>query len=46
MERVALAGSSVFHDATELGSTIGVSCDMCHPHAANTHPETYPKYQT
>ena len=18
---------------------------MCHPHAANTHPETYPKYQ-
>ena len=20
-------------------------CDMCHPNAANTHPETYPKYQ-
>ncbi|MDB4987058.1 MAG: hypothetical protein JWN04_2236 [Myxococcaceae bacterium] len=44
-ERVALAGSSVFHSGDELGSTIGVSCDMCHPHAANTHPETYPKYQ-
>jgi thiosulfate dehydrogenase len=44
-ERVALAGSGVFHNAAELGSTIGVSCDMCHPHAANTHPETYPKYQ-
>lgn len=44
-ERVALAGSAVFHNATELGSTISVSCDMCHPHAANTHPETYPKYQ-
>jgi hypothetical protein len=44
-ERVALGGSRVFHDATELGSTIAVSCDMCHPHAANTHPETYPKYQ-
>lgn len=44
-ERVALAGSAVFHDAQQLGSTIGVSCDMCHPHAANTHPETYPKYQ-
>jgi hypothetical protein len=44
-ERVALAGSLVFHDADALGSTIGVSCDMCHPHAANTHPETYPKYQ-
>ncbi|MBC8875675.1 MAG: hypothetical protein H8E44_40125 [Planctomycetes bacterium] len=24
---------------------MGVSCDMCHPHAANTHPETYPKFQ-
>lgn len=44
-ERAALAGSSVFHDADQLGSTIGVSCDMCHPHAANTHPETYPKFQ-
>lgn len=44
-ERVALAGSTVFHSATDLGSTIGVSCDMCHPHAANTHPETYPKFQ-
>jgi thiosulfate dehydrogenase len=44
-ERVALAGSEVFHNADQLGSTVGVSCDMCHPHAANTHPETYPKYQ-
>ncbi len=44
-ERVATAGSRVFHSADELGSTIAVSCDMCHPHGANTHPETYPKYQ-
>jgi thiosulfate dehydrogenase len=44
-ERVALAGSQVFHSAVDLGSTISVSCDMCHPHAANTHPETYPKFQ-
>lgn len=44
-ERLALAGSRVFHNGTELGSTIGVSCDMCHPHAANTHAETYPKFQ-
>lgn len=44
-ERIAAAGSAVFHSGAELGSTIGVSCDMCHPHAANTHPETYPKYQ-
>jgi thiosulfate dehydrogenase len=45
-ERVALAGSQVFHSAEQLGSTVGVSCDMCHPHGANTHPETYPKFQT
>jgi hypothetical protein len=45
-ERAALAGSTVFHDAEQLGSTVGVSCDMCHPHGANTHPETYPKFQT
>jgi thiosulfate dehydrogenase len=38
-------GSQVFHSAQLLGSTIGVSCDMCHPNASNTHPETYPKYQ-
>jgi thiosulfate dehydrogenase len=38
-------GDKVFHNAAMLGSTIGVSCDMCHPNAANTHPETYPKYQ-
>lgn len=44
-ERVATAGSFVFHNADQLGSTVGVSCDMCHPHAANTHPETYPKFQ-
>jgi cytochrome c553 len=45
-ERFVVAGSKVFHSAGELGSTIAVSCDMCHPNAANTHPETYPKYQT
>jgi thiosulfate dehydrogenase len=44
-EKLAAAGSRVFHSADELGSTVGVSCDMCHPHAANTHPETYPKFQ-
>jgi cytochrome c553 len=38
-------GSTVFHSGDELGSTVAVSCDMCHPDAANTHPETYPKYQ-
>ncbi|MEQ1602780.1 MAG: hypothetical protein ABL885_13555 [Methylophilaceae bacterium] len=29
---------------TPLGSN-GVSCAQCHPNAANTHPETYPKFQ-
>jgi hypothetical protein len=38
-------GNQLFHDGAALGGTIGVSCDMCHPNAANTHPETYPKYQ-
>lgn len=38
-------GNRIFHDASALGSTDAISCDMCHPNAANTHPETYPKYQ-
>jgi cytochrome c len=28
----------------KLGSN-GVACGQCHPNAANTHPETYPKFQ-
>jgi thiosulfate dehydrogenase len=44
-ERFAVAGSKIFHSGDELGSQIAVSCDMCHPDAANTHPETYPKFQ-
>jgi len=38
-------GHKIFHDASAFGGTIGVSCDMCHPDASNTHPETYPKFQ-
>lgn len=45
-EKFAAEGSRIFHSGDELGSTVAVSCDMCHPHAANTHPETYPKFQT
>lgn len=44
--KLVLEGAKIFHDADRLGSTIAVSCDMCHPDASNTHPETYPKYQT
>ncbi|MCH9826254.1 MAG: hypothetical protein K0U79_00780 [Gammaproteobacteria bacterium] len=43
--KFAVRGSEVFHSGDELGSSIAVSCDMCHPRAANTHPETYPKFQ-
>ena len=43
--KMAVYGSTVFHSGDELGSDIAVSCDMCHPRAANTHPETYPKFQ-
>ena len=31
-----------------IGSSLGtngVACVECHPNAANTHPETYPKFQ-
>ena len=38
-------GKRIFHDAKAMGGTIAVSCDMCHPDGANTHPETYPKFQ-
>jgi thiosulfate dehydrogenase len=43
--KLVVRGSQIFHSADELGSQIAVSCDMCHPDAANTHPETYPKFQ-
>ncbi|MBW1861767.1 MAG: cytochrome C [Deltaproteobacteria bacterium] len=39
---VVKEGEKLFHSA--LGSN-SVSCDMCHPNATNTHPETYPKFQ-
>ncbi len=35
-------GEKLFHSS--LGRNT-VSCDMCHPNATNTHPETYPKFQ-
>jgi len=44
LQRVVDEGYRLFH-SPDLG-TNGLSCDMCHPDAANTHPETYPKYQT
>lgn len=45
LDKFVAEGNRIFHDADAFGGTIGVSCDMCHPNASNTHPETYPKYQ-
>ena len=42
-EDVAAEGRQHFTDPA-LGSN-GVVCAQCHPNAANTHPETYPKFQ-
>jgi thiosulfate dehydrogenase len=44
LKRVIDDGYKLFH-SPELG-TNGISCDMCHPDSSNTHPETYPKFQT
>ena len=36
-------GEKLFHGGLKNKNT--VSCDQCHPNGANTHPETYPKFQ-
>lgn len=43
LDKLVSEGDRLFH-SDELG-TNGVACAMCHPHASNTHPETYPKFQ-
>ena len=42
-QQVVANGRSLWTDGS-LG-TNGVACAQCHPNAANTHPETYPKFQ-
>ena len=42
-QKVADEGRALWTSA-DLG-TNGVACAQCHPNAANTHPETYPKFQ-
>jgi thiosulfate dehydrogenase len=42
-DSVVKQGREVFTDG-KLGSN-GVVCAQCHPNGANTHPETYPKFQ-
>jgi thiosulfate dehydrogenase len=40
---VVKTGRALWTDG-KLG-TNGVACAQCHPNGANTHPETYPKFQ-
>lgn len=40
---VVKKGDELYH-SPKLGKN-KVSCDQCHPNGANTHPETYPKFQ-
>jgi len=40
---VVAEGRALWTDG-KLG-TNGVACAQCHPNGANTHPETYPKFQ-
>jgi thiosulfate dehydrogenase len=42
-DEVATEGRRLW-TSPEIG-TNGVACAQCHPNAANTHPETYPKFQ-
>ena len=42
-DTVVKQGRALWTDGA-LG-TNGVACAQCHPNAANTHPETYPKFQ-
>jgi thiosulfate dehydrogenase len=44
LDKLVAEGDRLFH-SDEIG-TNGIACAMCHPDASNTHPETYPKFQT
>jgi thiosulfate dehydrogenase len=44
-DKLIAEGKAIFHSADRLKSKTAISCDMCHPNAANTHAETYPKFQ-
>jgi thiosulfate dehydrogenase len=44
LDKLVAEGDRLFH-SDEIGGN-GIACAMCHPNASNTHPETYPKFQT
>jgi len=44
IQKMVKRGDELWHDRS-LG-TNGMACNMCHPDATVTHPETFPKYKT
>ncbi len=42
-QKVVAQGRSLW--TSDTLATNGLACVQCHPNAANTHPETYPKFQ-
>jgi cytochrome c len=45
LDREIKYGNKSFHRDKLIGSMDGVDCARCHPNAANTRPEIYPKFQ-
>jgi len=43
VQKVVAQGRSLW--TSDTLATNGLACVQCHPNAANTHPETYPKFQ-
>lgn len=45
-DSVASYGRTLWTNSAKIKlGTNGVACAQCHPNGANTHPETYPKFQ-
>lgn len=45
-EETAKYGRKLWENSADVKlGTNKVACAQCHPNAANTHPETYPKFQ-
>lgn len=45
-DTVAKYGRTLWTNSAKVKlGTNGVACAQCHPNGANTHPETYPKFQ-
>lgn len=45
-DETAKYGRTLWTESAKIKlGTNGVACAQCHPNGANTHPETYPKFQ-